>query len=153
MVKFTSMNNKILLTIFIITYFSICWAQTYNPNSLPNTFQHNDNPHYWNNNVHKATDEWQQDVAYSMEVTLYDSVDVIDATKFELIYWNNSKDTLHYVYFHLYQNAFLPNSYLSSNYENNNHTTNHENNDNHNISSNNNNTIIFIINHNNNTIK
>ena len=36
--------------------------------------------------------------------------DIIDAYQ-ELSYWNNSPDTLNYVYFHLYQNAFQPDSY------------------------------------------
>src|SRR6185295_18450669 len=30
----------------------------------------------------------------------------------QLTYYNNSPDTLTYVYFHLYQNAFQPESYL-----------------------------------------
>ena len=37
--------------------------------------------------------------------------DIISGNE-QLIYWNNSPDTLDFVYFHLFQNAFQPESYL-----------------------------------------
>lgn len=52
---------------------------------------------------------WQQHVDYKMDVT-------VDAKKFqytgnqELVYTNNSPDTLYKVYYHLYLNAFQPGS-------------------------------------------
>ena len=38
-------------------------------------------------------------------------LDIISGNE-QLTYWNNSPDTLEYVYFHLFQNAFQPGSYL-----------------------------------------
>jgi aminopeptidase N len=68
------------------------------------------NPYYWKNR--KPFDGyWQQDVHYSIKVTLYDSLDIVGG-KEELVYYNNSPDTLKEVYFHLYQNAFLKGGYL-----------------------------------------
>ena len=52
---------------------------------------------------------WQQRVNYKMDV----SVDVKNYQyngKQELVYTNNSPDTLKRVYFHLYNNAFQPGS-------------------------------------------
>ena len=60
--------------------------------------QNNPNPGYW-----------QQHVDYKMEVNM-------DVKKFqykgkqEIVYINNSNDTLHKVYYHLYNNAFQPGS-------------------------------------------
>lgn len=99
-------------------YKIISESEKYNPNKLPDTYKSVDNPYYWKNNP-PSTSYWQQDVAYTMEVKLVDSLNVIDASKYQLIYTNNSPDTLYDLYFHLYQNAFQPGSYLSSNYENN----------------------------------
>ena len=42
-----------------------------------------------------------------------DANDMIDGSE-QLTYYNNSPDTLTYVYFHLYQNAFQPGSYLDN---------------------------------------
>ena len=53
---------------------------------------------------------WQQDVYYNIKAEIDEETDIIDALQ-ELSYWNNSPDTLNYVYFHLYQNAFQPDSY------------------------------------------
>lgn len=63
---------------------------------------HNPNPGYW-----------QQHVDYKMEV----QVDVKNYTykgTQELTYTNNSADTLKNVYFHLYYNAFQPNSEMDA---------------------------------------
>ncbi|MQP51592.1 MULTISPECIES: M1 family metallopeptidase [unclassified Flavobacterium] len=64
--------------------------------------QNNPNPGYW-----------QQHVEYKMEVKM-------DVKKFqytgkqEIIYTNNSNDTLHKVYYHLYNNAFQPGSEMDA---------------------------------------
>ena len=65
------------------------------------------------NALFAQADRWQQKVSYKMDVKV-DAENNSFSGKQRLDYWNNSPDTLHYVYFHLYQNAFLPNSYLSS---------------------------------------
>ena len=48
---------------------------------------------------------------YKINAYIDEETDIINAEQ-TLVYWNNSPDTLEYVYFHLYQNAFQPDSYL-----------------------------------------
>jgi len=54
-------------------------------------------------------DRWQQRVKYTMQVSLNDQDHHFQGTA-ELVYTNNSPDTLREVYFHLYFNAFQPGS-------------------------------------------
>src|ERR1700761_4308028 len=75
-----------------------------------NEYRNDNNPLYWQN--HKPDkDYWQQDVYYKIDATIAEETNSINA-KEELSYWNNSPDTLTYVYFHLFQNAFVKGSYL-----------------------------------------
>ena len=84
--------------------------EVYNPLAPPNTYQNHDNPNYWKNKMpHKAY--WQQDVYYNIKAKIDEETDIINATQ-QLVYTNNSPDSLNVVYFHLYQNAFQPDSYL-----------------------------------------
>src|SRR5688572_21921786 len=53
--------------------------------------------------------QWQQRVKYTMNVVLDVNSNIITG-KQVIDYWNNSPDTLKRVYFHLYWNAFQPNS-------------------------------------------
>ncbi|WP_200980100.1 M1 family metallopeptidase [Echinicola sp. 20G] len=57
------------------------------------------------------TDRWQQAVKYEMDVEMD-----VDKNQYEghqnLEYTNNSPDTLHRVFYHLYYNAFQPNSMM-----------------------------------------
>ncbi len=46
-----------------------------------------------------------------INAVMHEDDNMIDGAE-ELTYWNNSPDTLRYVYFHLYQNAFVKGSYL-----------------------------------------
>ena len=122
------MKHALLITAIIIN--SICVAQdsllestnnilkdtlktnkeAYNPLAPPNTYQNHDNPNYWKNKMpHKAY--WQQDVYYNIKAKIDEETDIISATQ-KLVYTNNSPDSLNIVYFHLYQNAFQPDSYL-----------------------------------------
>ncbi len=56
-------------------------------------------------------DRWQQRVAYNINVNM--NVNTNQFTGNEKIdYWNNSPDTLDRVFFHLYWNAFQPNSMM-----------------------------------------
>ena len=82
----------------------------YNPLSKPNTYQNADNPNYWKNKMPHAA-YWQQDVHYIINAEIIDEKNMIKATQ-KLRYTNNSPDELSYVFFHLYQNAFEPESYL-----------------------------------------
>lgn len=68
------------------------------------------NPYYWKNRI-PDKDYWQQDVYYKIDARIDEGRNVIEA-KQTLEYWNNSPDTLYFVYFHLYQNAFVKGSYL-----------------------------------------
>jgi len=54
---------------------------------------------------------WQQRVAYKMDVTLIDSTHRYNGVQ-ELVYYNNSPDTLFRVFYHLYNNAFQPGSVM-----------------------------------------
>ena len=102
--------QKLLLvaTLFVST---LSFAQQkYNPLATPNTYQNADNPNYWKNKMpNKAY--WQQDVYYKIDVNIDEVTDIIEGTE-QLTYTNNSADGLDFVYFHLYQNAFQPDSYL-----------------------------------------
>ncbi len=72
-------------------------------------FASNENSLYWKHR--KPYDGyWQQDVHYEIIAEIDDELDVITGSE-QLIYRNNSPDTLDFVYFHLYQNAFQPGSY------------------------------------------
>ena len=84
--------------------------EKYNPLSTPNTYQNIDNPNYWKNKMPHAA-YWQQDVYYNIKAKIDEETDIITATE-KLTYTNNSPDELDVVYFHLYQNAFQPDSYL-----------------------------------------
>lgn len=75
-----------------------------------NLFRHPANPHYWKNKL-PYPGYWQQDVHYRINARIDETTDIITGSE-DLTYYNNSPDTLRYVYFHLYQNAFTPGSYL-----------------------------------------
>ena len=104
--------KKYTILLCLILHSFLVWSQ-YNPLSPPNTFRSADNPIYWKNRT-PNTDYWQQDVHYRIAANVDEKTDIISA-KMELSYWNNSPDTLYEVYFHLYQNAFQPNSYADKN--------------------------------------
>ncbi|HEU4901609.1 MAG TPA: hypothetical protein VFT06_02430, partial [Flavisolibacter sp.] len=48
---------------------------------------------------------WQQHVAYTIDVTLNDNEKTLDAFE-KLVYTNNSPDTLRYLWFHIWPNAY-----------------------------------------------
>ena len=109
-------SRRFLLLLLLFACLQLT-AQVYNPLLPPNTYRNADNPYYWKNRP-PFIGYWQQDIYYSIKAELDDSTDII-AGNLELTYWNNSPDTLTYVYFHLYQNAFQPGSYLDNLTENN----------------------------------
>lgn len=75
-----------------------------------NWYRSKDNAYYWKNRK-PFEGYWQQDVHYKIKAQVSDKDDIVDASE-ELTYYNNSNDTLYFVYFHLYQNAFVKGSYL-----------------------------------------
>lgn len=56
--------------------------------------------------------EWQQRVHYSMDVSLNTDRHQLTGTQ-RLTYYNNAPDTLHQVFYHLYFNAFQPESMMA----------------------------------------
>jgi len=61
--------------------------------------------------IHAQPDRWQQRIAYAINVNM--NVETNRFTGVEKIdYWNNSPDTLNRVFFHMYWNAFQPNSMM-----------------------------------------
>jgi len=75
-------------------------AQTYNTPA---------NKLYWKNR--KPYDGyWQQDVAYTINARIDETSHQVAGSE-QLVYRNNSPDTLYYVFFHLFQNAFVKDAY------------------------------------------
>ena len=103
--------RSILLFCFniLLTFSSTIFAQQYDPLLPPNSYQSSQNPNYWKNKM-PFPGYWQQDVHYTIDATIDEQTDIVTA-KENLVYSNNSPDTLKFVYFHLYQNAFQPESY------------------------------------------
>lgn len=74
-----------------------------------------ENPYYWKNR--KPYDGyWQQDVEYKISAEIDETTNIISGTV-RLTYYNNSPDALPFVYFHLYQEAFLPGGYVEDLYK------------------------------------
>ncbi len=91
----------------------VCWAFLpflLNAQSLER-YQAQSNPQYWKHRMPEPG-YWQQDVHYSIRARLDDQTDIVSGSEI-LTYQNNSPDTLYEVFFHLYQNAFQPGSYMS----------------------------------------
>lgn len=61
--------------------------------------------------VHAQPGRWQQRIKYLINVKLNDTANRLNGTE-KIDYRNNSPDTLHKLFFHLYWNAFQPNSMM-----------------------------------------
>ena len=109
------MRNFLFLISALVTLNTFAQS-AYNPITTPNTYRQADNPNYWKNKA--PAGYWQQDVHYTIKANIDETKDIIDASE-QLVYWNNSPNTLNEIYFHLYQNAFTPNSYCSELYNQN----------------------------------
>lgn len=101
------MRYPILLVLILIS--AIVRAQPYDPTSPPNTYRNADNPYYWKNRP-PYDGYWQQDVHYVIHARIDDERDLVEGD-LGLTYVNNSPDTLMHVFFHLYQEAYIPGSY------------------------------------------
>lgn len=95
----------------------VAHAQSYSDIGPDNNFRSANNPLYWKNKT-PYQGYWQQDVHYVIKANIDETTDIITGTE-TLTYYNNSPDTLATVFFHLYQNAFQPGSYLDNLQENN----------------------------------
>ena len=63
--------------------------------------------------LNAQTNRWQQKIKYTMNINMDVSTNRYTGTQ-KIDYWNNSPDTLRKVYFHLYWNAFQPNSMMDA---------------------------------------
>src|SRR5690349_4029864 len=75
-----------------------------------NFFSSKANELYWKNRK-PYEGYWQQDVHYTINAEIDDNQHIVSGNEV-LVYTNNSPDTLTFVYFHLFQNAFQPGSYF-----------------------------------------
>lgn len=107
--QFFAMSKPVLLLFCVSCILSNVKSQ-YTDRGPDNLFRSSANPHYWKNKMPFAG-YWQQDVHYTIKANIDETTDIITGEE-QLVYWNNSPDTLHFVYFNLYQNAFQPGSYL-----------------------------------------
>ncbi len=101
------MNHKVVFTflsLLIVFNSSAQWND--------NDYRNSSNKYYWQNRKPDAA-YWQQDVQYKIHARINEETNIIEGSE-ELTYWNNSPDTLHFVYFHLFQNAFVKGSYLKN---------------------------------------
>ncbi len=96
------MKNILLFSVSVFLTFSLLAQE--------NEYRSTSNQNYWKNRK-PFEGYWQQDVQYKIKAKLDDNTDIISGEE-ELTYFNNSPDTLHFVYFHMYQNAFVKGSYL-----------------------------------------
>lgn len=80
---------------------------------LAQNFQSTSNPYYWKNKISAKSEYWQQDVDYTIDAYLDEKNEIIRGTE-QIMYTNNSPDELDHLFFNLYQNAFIQNSYLSN---------------------------------------
>ncbi len=102
-----------ILSIALLNVYLLQSADILTANGLPeNNYQTGANAWYWKNRK-PYEGYWQQDVHYTIHAIIDESSDIIRG-KERLKYFNNSPDTLYFVYFHLYQNAFQPGSYLDN---------------------------------------
>jgi hypothetical protein len=97
--------TRIFSLLFSLGIFSSIYCQA----QPANNFATPSNNLYWKNRK-PFEGYWQQDVHYKIKAEVDEKTDIITATE-ELTYTNNSPDTLAFVYFHLYENAFQPGSY------------------------------------------
>ncbi len=61
--------------------------------------------------VQAQPDRWQQRIKYQIQVNMDVNTNILKGTE-KIEYYNNSPDTLDRVFFHLYWNAFQPNSMM-----------------------------------------
>src|SRR5579871_3158220 len=98
------MQKNITLILFLFSSIASVHSQSYSDAGPENDYQSKHNPYYWKNR-RPFPGYWQQDVYYKIKAKLDETKDIITGQE-ELTYTNNSPDTLYYVYFNLYQNAF-----------------------------------------------
>ncbi len=63
-----------------------------------------------------SAEYWQQRVAYKIDATLNDSTRTVAGTE-RVVYWNNSPDTLRFIYFHAYPNGMRKGSRMDKRFQ------------------------------------
>lgn len=106
------MLKLVVLPALIIAAVAAGQPPAYDPNHPPNEYRSKANPYYWKNRMPHAA-YWQQDVYYRIVASLDETQHRIDGEQW-LTYWNNAPDTLHEVFFHLYQQAFVKGGHLEA---------------------------------------
>src|SRR5580765_7653810 len=90
---------KVLLILFIFSWQGQnqnLYSQSFDGTPPANTYRNQGNPFYWKNRP-PYPGYWQQDIYYNIKAKIDDVTDIIDGN-LELTYWNNSPDTLFFVY-------------------------------------------------------
>jgi len=104
--------------LFIFLFFQLVTTKAqYSDMGPKDNYDSKKNPYYWKNR-RPFPGYWQQDVHYKIKANIDETTDIITGEE-HLNYTNNSPDTLYFVYFNLYQNAFQPGSYLDNLQKNN----------------------------------
>src|SRR6476659_5591491 len=107
------MKSSLFLFCFFLTIkASLAQSEAFNPYLPPNTYRSASNPYYWKNRK-PFSDYWQQDVSYQIHANLDEKTGIITGEE-SLTYYNNSPDTLPFVFFHLYQQAFVKNGHIEA---------------------------------------
>ena len=88
------------------------FSLVFSANLIAQSFQSSSNPYFWKNKLDSKSEYWQQDVDYTINAKLDEKEEIISG-KVEIIYTNNSPHALNELFFNLYQNAFIKESYLS----------------------------------------
>ncbi len=99
------MRVRLFFIVLLVFSFVTSYAQLHD-----NDYRSSGNKYYWQNRMPDKA-YWQQDVSYKINATIHEEDNRIEGAE-DLTYWNNSPDTLYYVYFHLFQNAFIKGSHL-----------------------------------------
>ncbi|MDX2001680.1 MAG: M1 family metallopeptidase [Chitinophagales bacterium] len=112
------MRKKLFTFYLLLAFQTLAWSQSnYNPGGPDNNYRSAQNPYYWKNRLPYPS-YWQQDVHYQIKAKVDEQALTIDGQE-RLTYWNNSPDTLYFVFFHLYQEAFQPGAHLDDLQKNN----------------------------------
>src|SRR5665213_781535 len=102
-----------LLLLILVSNFT--YTVSFSQDFPPNTYRTTENRLYWKNKAPYAG-YWQQDIYYKIKANLNESTGIVTGSE-QLTYWNNSPDTLKFVFFHMYSNSFTPGSYNSMVYK------------------------------------
>lgn len=102
------MKNRLLA--FVLLLLPQCLLAQNKEEFTIEDYRSRHNTYHWSNRKPDLA-YWQQDVMYTIDARIDEEEHSITGTEI-LEYYNNSPHNLDYVYFHLWQNAFVKGSYL-----------------------------------------